>query len=257
MSNGKSLNQTIDHTIEIIELALNQTDNSRDRKLCFIDNNKDLYLTNVNSVKLVKLMGMADCFAWNDLNDMLCCISDEKFYAWIYPNAIYLDKELLDGCRYEKEASDIGKNSQIISFTMSICNILKADGSLCSKMISPYAGLLLSLTQSNIPEMDKGLKLCRYVKDKVLWTAFSAICMNNRDISNAETAVASIEEVDKVDFINKIIKLSKKKNDALFNAHVALLCNQLDDAENYLLQGKLIYRAVKLNINLFRWDKSI
>ena len=40
---------------------------------------------------------MCNSFAWNDSNDMLCAIADEKFYSWVYPSAVYLEKEILDG----------------------------------------------------------------------------------------------------------------------------------------------------------------
>ena len=106
--------------------------------------------------------------------------------------------------------------------------------------------------------IERGLKLCRYVKDKVLWTAFSAICINYREIQIAETAVAAIDEVDKVNFIEKIIKLKEGNcNDNLISAYVLLLSNKVDEAEKILLQGKLIYRAIKININLYRWDRAL
>ena len=243
--------------MDICEIQLNQSDVSRDRKVCFTDTNKDLYISNAYIPKVVKISNMCDSFAWNDSNDMLCAIADEKFYSWVYPNAVYLEKDILDGCKYEKDASDVGNNCQILNFTGSICNILKSDGSLCSKSITPYAGLLLDLLvyQDGI---EKGLKLCRYVKDKVLWTAFSAICISNREIQIAETAVAAIDEVDKVNFIEKILKLKDQKcNDNLISAYVLLLSNRIDDAEKILLQGNLIYRAIKININLFRWDRAL
>ena len=144
-----------------------------------------------------------------------------------------------------------------MNFTGSFCNILKSDGSYCSKTITPYAGLLLSLL-SYQDGIERGLKLCRYVKDKVLWTAFSAICINYHEIQIAETAVASIDEVDKVNFIEKILKLKDQNyNDCLISAYVQLLSNKIDDAERYLLDGKLIYRAIKMNINLFRWERAL
>ena len=257
IASGKKLNAEINHTMDICEIQLNQSDISRDRKVCFTDTNKDLYISNAYIPKVVKISNMCDSFAWNDSNDMLCAIADEKFYSWVYPNAVYLEKEILDGCKYEKDASDIGNNCQILNFTGSICNILKSDGSLCSKCITPYAGLLLDLLvyQDGI---EKGLKLCRYVKDKVLWTAFSAICISNREIQIAETAVAAIDEVDKVNFIEKILKLKEQKcNDNLISAYVLLLSNRIDDAEKILLQANLIYRAIKININLFRWDRAL
>ena len=214
-------------------------------------------MSNVFIPKVVKFSNMCDSFAWNDSNDMLCAIADEKFYAWGYPNAVYLEKEILDGCRYEKDASNVGKNCQILNFTGSFCNILKSDGSLCSKTITPYAGLLLNLLTYQ-DGIERGLKLCRYVKDKVLWTIFSAICINYREIQIAETAVAAIDEVDKVNFIEKILKLKEQNyNENLISAYVLLLSNRVDEAENILINGKLIYRAIKININLFRWDRAL
>ena len=257
IASGKKLNAEITHTMDICEIQLNQSDLSRDRKVCFTDTNKDLYISNAYIPKVVKITNMCDSFAWNDSNDMLCAIADEKFFSWVYPNAVYLEKEILDGCRYEKDASDVGSNCQILNFTGSLCNILKSDGSLCSKSITPYARLLLDLLvyQDGI---ERGLKLCRYVKDKVLWTAFSAICINYREIQIAETAVAAIDEVDKVNFIEKILKLKEQNcNENLISAYVLLLSNRIDEAEKILLQGNLIYRAIKININLYRWDRAL
>jgi len=257
LSSGKQLNYTVEHSMEILELALNQSEQPRDRKVCYIDSNKDLYITNIYTNKIVKIMNMCDTFCWNDSNDMLACIADEKFYSWIYPNAVYLDKEILDGCKYEKDASEVGKNCQILNFSGSFCNILKSDGSMCSKTITPYAGILLNLLNYQ-DGVERGLKLCRYVKDKILWTAFSAICINFREIQFAETAVASIDEVDKVGFIEKILKLREEKyNESLITSYVLLLSNKIEEAESVLVQGKLFYRAIKLNVNLFRWDKAL
>jgi intraflagellar transport protein 80 len=244
--------------MDITEISLNQSDITlRDRKISFVDSNKDLYISNVYNVKIVKILNMCDTYCWNDSNDMLSAIADEKFYAWVYPNAVYLDKEMLDGCKYEKDASDVGKNSQIVNFSGSFCNILKSDGSYLSKTISPYAGLLLNLLNYS-DGIERGLKLCRYVKDRVLWTAFSVICINYREIPIAETAVASIDEVDKVSFIEKILKLRDEKfNESLVSCYVLLLSNKVEEAENVLVQGKLIYRSIKLNINLFKWDRAL
>ena len=64
--------------------------------------------------------------------------------------------------------------------------------------------------------------------------------------------------MDKVNFIEKILKLKEQKyNENLISAYVLLLSNRIDEAENILLQGKLIYRAIKININLFRWDRAL
>ena len=48
-----------------------------------------------------------------------------------------------------------------------------------------------------------------------------------------------------------------KINDCIFWSYVLLLSNRIEEAENSLIQGKFFYRAIKLNINLFRWDKAL
>ena len=45
---GKITDSTIDHTTEIIQVDLNQVAMSAERKLAFIDSNKDLFLTQLN-----------------------------------------------------------------------------------------------------------------------------------------------------------------------------------------------------------------
>jgi intraflagellar transport protein 80 len=52
---------------------------------------------------------MVDSFMWNDANDMLSCISDGKLITYFYPNAIYVDKDLMLKSTFIKEVSDLGK----------------------------------------------------------------------------------------------------------------------------------------------------
>jgi intraflagellar transport protein 80 len=40
---------------------------------------------------------------------MLACISDGKLLTWFYPNAIYVDRDLMNKAMATKDASDVGK----------------------------------------------------------------------------------------------------------------------------------------------------
>jgi hypothetical protein len=54
---------------------------------------------------------MTDSFLWNERNDILISISDGRFLIWYYPNAIYVDKDLMDLCKTVKvEFSKIKRN---------------------------------------------------------------------------------------------------------------------------------------------------
>jgi intraflagellar transport protein 80 len=44
---------------------------------------------------------------------MLAALSDGKLKTWFYPNAIYVDKDLMDKTMAIKDANDIGKMAQL------------------------------------------------------------------------------------------------------------------------------------------------
>lgn len=94
----------------------------KDRRLAFLDRNKDLYLTPVQRAAPVrtaaqrsdpfcpthahrsraltrrlqmKLATMVDSFAWCDSCDALAAVADGKLVFWLYPNAAFIDTDLL------------------------------------------------------------------------------------------------------------------------------------------------------------------
>lgn len=46
---------------------------------------------------------MIQAQAWNDETNMLAAMTDGKILIWYYPNAIYVDKDLLPKTLYEKD----------------------------------------------------------------------------------------------------------------------------------------------------------
>lgn len=107
---GKPSSVQIEHSTEIVELELNQVEMPSERKMCFIDNNRDMFITMVNNKpELMKIASIVDSFQWNDGNDMLACLSDGKLLTWFYPNAIYVDRDLMTKSMSIKEAADVGK----------------------------------------------------------------------------------------------------------------------------------------------------
>ena len=75
-----------------------------------------------------------------------------------------------------------------------------------------------------------------------------------RELETAEIALAAIDEVDKVQFINYIKELP---SEASRNSALALYCKKINEAEQILIQAKLFYRAIKMNIKLYRWERAL
>ncbi len=81
---------------------------------------------------------MTDSFLWNDHNDILCAISDQRLLTWFYPNAVEVDKEIMEMTKSVKLSHDIGRMAQLVSFSKSNVTLRRADGGLISLLVSPY-----------------------------------------------------------------------------------------------------------------------
>ncbi|NXM92007.1 IFT80 protein, partial [Oenanthe oenanthe] len=252
LGDGKPLT----HKTEIVEIALDQKGLTSERKIAFIDKNRDLFITSVKRFgkeqKIVKIGTMVQSLAWNDTSNILCGIQDSRFTVWYYPNTVYVDKDLLPKTLYEKDASEFSKSPQIVSFVGSQVTIRRADGSLVHLHIPPYAAILHE--HVGAARWQDGLRLCRFVKDQTLWACLAAMAVANKDMTTAEIAYAAIGEIDKVQYINSIKDLPSKESRL---AHMLLFSGNTQEAETLLLQSGLVYQAIQVNINLYNWERAL
>ncbi|RNA13955.1 intraflagellar transport 80 -like protein [Brachionus plicatilis] len=256
--NGKLIGdgKPMTHMNEIAELALDQAGNANERKLAFVDKNRDLFLSNVRVIgsnrKINKLGGNIQNFVWNDAYNMLAGIADARFTIWYYPNIVYVDKNLLQRSIYQRDSSEFGKNPSLVSFLGNHVTMRTSDGSNIHSVIPPYASVLLAYISSN--KWEEALKLCRFVKDQSLWTILAGAAIYNKDLDTASHAYAALNEIDKVEYI-EYIKESPNKD--IRNAETALLCGNFQDAEAILLQSNLIFRAIMLNLYQYNWERAL
>ncbi|XP_067400467.1 intraflagellar transport protein 80 homolog isoform X1 [Emydura macquarii macquarii] len=258
LGDGKPLT----HKTEITEIALDQKGLTNERKIAFIDKNRDLYITSVKRFgkeqKVIKIGTMAHTLAWNDTSNILCGLQDTRFSVWYYPNTVYVDKDLLPKTLYEKDASEFSKNPQIVRFVGNQVTIRRADGSLIHLNISPYPAILHEYVSSS--KWEDAVRLCRFVKttsaneDQTMWACLAAMAVANKDMTTAEIAYASIGDIDKVQYINSIKELPSKESRM---AHMLLFSGNIQDAEMLLLQAGLTYQAIQINIHLFNWDRAL
>mmetsp|Transcript_39397 Transcript_39397/g.47784 ORF Transcript_39397/g.47784 Transcript_39397/m.47784 type:complete len:763 (-) Transcript_39397:804-3092(-) len=252
-TDGKQIGEPITHTIEIVEIALNQTGPQPERKLIFIDRNRDLYITPVLKPNLTKLGTMVDSAVWNDTSDILATMIDQKLVVWYYPNAVYVDKDLVPLTKFIKDGgSEYGKVPKICYFYGSRVTIRRSDGALVTASVSQYPLLLYEHVSNH--QWEKATRLCRYVKDRGLWACLAAMAIHNTELNTAEAAFAAIEELDKLQYVLHIKSIPTEEGRS---AELALFRRRPDEAESILLQAGLTYRAIKMNIRLFNWDRAL
>lgn len=183
---------------------------------------------------------------------MLACISDGKLLTWFYPNAIYVDRDLMNKAMAVKDAADVGKLAMMTSFNGNICTVRRLDGALATLSISPYPKILYEYVDK--ADFEKAIRLCRFVKESTLWACLGAMGIYCRELNTVEIALAAIDEADKVQFINYIKDLPSEPSR---NAALAMYCKKVTEAEQILLQARLYYRAIKMNIKLYRWERAL
>tara|TARA_B110000285_G_C15106873_1_gene608551 strand:+ start:1625 stop:2152 length:528 start_codon:yes stop_codon:yes gene_type:complete len=103
-------------------------------------------------------------------------------------------------------------------------------------------------------DFEKAIRMCRFVKEQTLWACLAAMSIYCRELNTVEIALAAIDEADKVQYINYIKELPSEPSR---NAALALYCKKYSEAEGILLTARLFYRAIKLNIKLYKWDRAL
>jgi len=252
MGDGKP----ITHKVEVMDIGLDQCGVTAERRITLVDKNRDLFLTSVRIFgaerKVIKLANMIQGHVWNDETNMLAAMTDGKILVWYYPNAVYVDKDLLPRTLFEKETSDFGKAPQLVDFLGSHLILRRSEGSLVSTSISPYPSCLHGFVMAS--KWDDAVRLCRFVKEENVWACLAAMATYAKDLNTAEVAYAAIKETDKVQFIINIKDIPVKE---ARNAEMALLCGNHQDAEAILLQAALTFRAIMLNVQLYNWDRAL
>ncbi|KAI9103258.1 WD40-repeat-containing domain protein [Phlyctochytrium arcticum] len=243
----------IKHTVDVAELGLNQSSSSVDRQLVLVDKNRDMFITTVIRPELKKLGTMVETFSWNSDNDLLVAMMDYKLVVWYYPNAIFVDEDIVPLTRFEKDGSTFGKNAQIVNFIGTQCTIRRADGALVTvSNVTPLPALLQEHARKK--QWEEAIKLCRYVDIPELWACLAAMAVHGQDLHTAELAYAAIDEISKVRYITYIRDIPSSEGRA---AELALLRRKPQEAENILLAANLVYRAIRMWISLFNWERAL
>lgn len=183
---------------------------------------------------------------------MLTALSDGKLKTWFYPNAIYVDRDLMTKALSTKDAHDVGKMGNITQFNGNLVSIRRLDGSMATLGISPYPKMLYEHVDK--ADFEKAIRMCRFVKEQTLWACLAAMSIYCRELNTVEIALAAIDEADKVQYINYIKELPSEPSR---NAALALYCKKYQEAEGILLQARLFYRAIKMNIKLYKWERAL
>ena len=87
VQSGKPVGAALSHTVEVAEIALDQTGPLLSRHAALIDKDRNLFLTPArrSGPKFEKLGTMAHSMSFHDSSNMLAAVFDGKFVVWYHP----------------------------------------------------------------------------------------------------------------------------------------------------------------------------
>ncbi|OAD57910.1 Intraflagellar transport protein 80 like protein [Eufriesea mexicana] len=252
--------QTYTHLQNISRVALNHIGGVTDRQVALIDINKDLFLVSIRTTgfgrvckiaHFIFLAAMAQDIAWATDANVLAAMLDATLSVWLCPNCVhYSDRKIIRKTRIDKESSEFGKQPSIAKVYNGIVMIRRGDGALVA---SSFYTFFISLHQHILNKRWKeALSLCRIAQNEILWTCMAVMATDNKELNAAEEAYAAISRYDKVDYIQYIKSLPNKIERL---AEMALLSGDLLTAEGILLQNGLIDEAIRINIEVYNWNR--
>ena len=149
-----------------------------------MDVNRDLNITTVHKTeKNVKITTICDSFQWHDKHDVIAAVADSKITTFFYPDVAFIDNSLFQLTSLAKEVSELGRLPQISSYCDTQITIRRRDGAALTVANSPYPTILLDFCDKG--KWEKATKLCRFVKDNLLWSILAAASLKHRKLESA------------------------------------------------------------------------
>lgn len=258
---GESMAE-IEHDTEITKVSLSQYGpNQQERRLIFIDRKNEMFMSPVTplpGMKKVfltkKICTQVDTVAWNDKCDILAAVADTRLITWLYPNAPYVDNDLLELASETKDGSEFGTSPTIIAFHDTALIVRREDGMMLTTAVTPFPAMIYDLV-SRIHWVE-AVRMCRFVDSSQLWATLSGLALQHQELGTAVVALSAINKVDKMQYLKYIQNMPSGERQ---NAELLLYRRCSDEAVSILLQARppLLYRAIKVCIRLFQWEKAL
>ena len=202
----------IRHDIEICNIEITQYgSNFQERRIAFIDRKNELFISPLLHLPGVdkqyfvrKIATQVNSFAWDDSSYILASCIDSNIVIWLYPDAIYFDKDSLPLTTINKSDSqyNLSSSSQIISFhSLQLC-LKGKDGTLLYDSCAQYYSLLYECAKEG--NWKKAVKICRFLNDDSPWGMLSGLALQYQELDVAETSFSSLKNVEKVNYIKRI-----------------------------------------------------
>lgn len=248
-------NTTITHNLDIVSIALSQPGNFAQRKVAFVDRNRDMFLSIVSRLQTrQKISTMVTSLLWHASNEALTAITDSYLTVWYSPSMLFLDADLVSQTKSTMEDTDaFSRTDRITQFNGSRVQIrCGSDGALLTIPISPHSVVVFDLVEKK--NWEGAVRLLRFLEDRVLWAILAGLSIQSGELNVAVVAYGALGDLAKVRHIQSIKAIPSPEGR---QAELALFQRRPDEAERILLQAGLVYRCIDMHTRLFNWERAL
>lgn len=241
------------HSTEVISICFSPL--KTNKKLLLLDVNQDLYLMTVPGNSIKKVASIVTSFKWHENIDIFTFISGGQLNVAYCPTAIFFDAALF---KITTHAETLAGNFELQNFyecSITVMKDMRVSGLLSADPITIKLIKLLSDANKTLEiRAMKGLKLARLVKNKFVWGVLAGFCLENRDTSTAEVALAALDLIDRVQFVSKI---NSEEQADVQNNMLLQMFGKFEDCEKVLTSKRKNLELVKMLIKNFQFSKAL
>eukprot|EP00792_Barthelona_sp_PAP020_P005994 TRINITY_DN2873_c0_g6_i1.p1 TRINITY_DN2873_c0_g6~~TRINITY_DN2873_c0_g6_i1.p1 ORF type:complete len:752 (-),score=186.52 TRINITY_DN2873_c0_g6_i1:76-2112(-) len=273
---GRPVAMPLEHNCDIVSIELaptladesifKQTLHSFHGRLIFRDRNADLYVATLeppnttNKPTIAKLCGMVNSACWHSNSHVICAVVDRRLTLFLCPSSILVDQSLFNASKVLVNIPEIFHNSaeedavEILKFADGLITLKRvgSDGAIFHLHYSSSVNILHRLLFGK--NFREGLKLCRFVAQPSLWAVLGFYSLISYQLDIAEQCYQRLDRVDRVFYLRQVARIPLPQAQ---RSEILLMLKRPDDAENVLLKSGLVYRAINLNMKMFKWQRAL
>jgi intraflagellar transport protein 80 len=239
---------TYKHGLEIKKVGASVRGN--DKLVSFLDAKNDLYINRILAIdrQPIKILAVVEDFKWSNQSDTLIVLDDLKITECYSPSVLFLDESLFIKDHFEVPSESIS----IKQVQGSLITLETSTGKDHCLYTNPHLNTLFLFSEKN--QLNECLRLARFVKDKTVWGVLAGISLRAKNLEILEFALTELTDFPKLELVKKI---NKMKNPVLKNAGFFVLMKKPEEAINYLIANKKVYSAIKLALDLQRFEQAL
>ena len=253
-TNSGKVTETFVHQNEISKIAFNNVLTPGDRKLLFVDSNKDLYLYYSGKASVKKVAPVVNSFLWHETLDIFVYHSSQKINTVYAPAAFMYDSKLIS---LVTKSESISLKCEFIEFNDFALNSHNERNVLVAHSIDNFAIKLIRMMQENKASdvaLQNGLKLARFLKNPLVWAVLAVFALEKKDTNTVELCLAQLECVEKVQFFAELNSFEDKE---LAQSKLLMVLNRFDECEKLYVSKKQYFQAVRMHMKVFNFTKAL